>query len=80
MEEFDLEILADLHVFIPPEYEQWFLEFQLSVFIYFMCIWMCTNVPSEPGMQVRKSWCLLSSNWVGLGNAGGGAAIFKKSQ
>jgi hypothetical protein len=36
------------------------------------------NVPSNPGMQVRKLWCLLSSNWVGLGNTGvGGATIFE---
>jgi hypothetical protein len=26
-----------------------------------------TNVPSKQGMQVCKPWCLLSSNWVGLG-------------
>jgi hypothetical protein len=25
---------------------------------------------SEPGMQVHKPWCLLSSTWVGLGNMG----------
>jgi hypothetical protein len=33
-----------------------------------------------PGMQVRKPWCLLSSNWVRLGTPppGGGAAIFEK--
>jgi hypothetical protein len=28
------------------------------------------NVLSKPGMQMRKQWCLLSDNWVGLGNAG----------
>jgi hypothetical protein len=29
------------------------------------------NGPFKPGMQVRKSWCLLSSNWVGLDKRGG---------
>jgi hypothetical protein len=34
--------------------------------------WDVSDVPSTPGMQVRKPWCLLSSNWVGLGNSKGG--------
>jgi hypothetical protein len=37
-----------------------------------------SNVPSKQGMQVRKPWCLLISNLVGLGNPEGrGAAIFE---
>jgi hypothetical protein len=29
------------------------------------------RVPSKPGAQVRKPWCLQSSNRIGLGNPGG---------
>jgi hypothetical protein len=38
------------------------------------------NVLSKPWMQVRKSQCLLSGSWVGLGNRGVGCekAIFEK--
>jgi hypothetical protein len=34
-------------------------------------IWVPTNFASKQGMQVRESWGLLCSNWVGLGNPGG---------
>jgi hypothetical protein len=38
------------------------------------------NVGSKPGMQVRKSLCLLSSNWVALDNTGwGGGGKFSKT-
>jgi hypothetical protein len=36
------------------------------------------NIPSKPGIQVRKSWSLPSSNLIGLGNAGEGVEIFEK--
>jgi hypothetical protein len=31
---------------------------------------MGTNVPSKPGMQVCKPWCLPNGNWAGLGYRG----------
>jgi hypothetical protein len=37
-----------------------------------------SNVLSKPGMQVRKSWRLLSSSLVGLGNPVGDSD-FRKS-
>jgi hypothetical protein len=27
-----------------------------------------SNVPSKPGMQMRKPWCLLGSGWVDFGS------------
>jgi hypothetical protein len=46
--------------------------------VCFIETWENVNVPSKPEAQVRRSWCLLSGNWVGLGNPegrGGGGAI-----
>jgi hypothetical protein len=37
------------------------------------------NDPCKPGMQVRKPWCLLNSQWVGLGNPVGGTYFRKRS-
>jgi hypothetical protein len=40
---------------------------------------LLSNVPSTPGMEVRKPWCLLSRNWVSLDNTPlEGGAIFEK--
>jgi hypothetical protein len=33
------------------------------------------NVASKPELQVRKSWCLLNSNWIGLENPWKGEAV-----
>jgi hypothetical protein len=41
--------------------------------------WLTNNVLVKPGAQVRKPWCLLGRNWVGLNNPGRGNDFRKRS-
>jgi hypothetical protein len=64
------------HVFVCVKLHN---EFIWIVYGSFSILGLPTNVSSKPRMEVRRPWCLLSSNLVGLGNPGeGGGQRFRK--
>jgi hypothetical protein len=76
MIDFDMENLSDLH--IPPNANRWFYNAICVCACVRACTRARTKVSSKPRMQVCKSWCLLSSSWVGLDSAGKRQQFFKK--
>jgi hypothetical protein len=76
-------VMTDLYVELAGHFDLLMLKFLMTFYhtvyssINIIKSILMNNVPSKPGIQLRKSWCLLSSSWAGLDNREG-AAIFEK--